>query len=88
MAAGVPAVAADHGSLPELVADTGLVHRPDDAHSLADALHRVLDPELNQTLGAAARRRYEAEFSPRAGLTNLVAGYRAAIASATPAVLS
>jgi glycosyltransferase involved in cell wall biosynthesis len=88
MAAGVPAVAADHGSLPELVADTGLVHRPDDAHSLADALHRVLDPELNKTLGAAARRRYEAEFSPRAGLANLVAGYRAAIASATPAVLS
>jgi glycosyltransferase involved in cell wall biosynthesis len=88
MAAGVPAVAADHGSLPELVAGTGLVHRPDDAGSLADAMRRVLDPSLNRTLGEAARRRYEAEFSPRAGLTNLVAGYRAAIASATPAVLS
>jgi glycosyltransferase involved in cell wall biosynthesis len=88
MAAGVPAVAADHGSLPELVADTGLVHRPNDARSLADALRRVLEPSLNQKLGEAARRRYEAEFSPQAGLANLVAGYRAAIASATSQVLS
>jgi glycosyltransferase involved in cell wall biosynthesis len=89
MAAGVPAVAADHGSLPELVADTGLTHAPNDAHSLADAIHRVLDPARNRSLGEAARRRYEAEFSPRAGLANLVAGYRAAIAATSQgAVLS
>jgi glycosyltransferase involved in cell wall biosynthesis len=84
MAAGVPTVAAGHGAFTELVTDgvTGFTHRPRDADSLAAALRRVVaDPARNLTLGAAARRRYERDFSPRAGLANLVAEYRAAIES-------
>jgi len=78
-AAGVPTVAADHGSLSELVADgvTGLTHRPGDAGSLAAALDRSV--VLSPLLGPAARALYEAEFTPAVGLRDLVAGYRAAM---------
>jgi glycosyltransferase involved in cell wall biosynthesis len=78
-AAGVPAVVAGHGALAELVADgvTGLTHRPGDPASLAAALRQV--GPLSPILGAAARSRYEAEFTPRAGLRDLVAGYRSVL---------
>ncbi|MFF5986215.1 glycosyltransferase [Prauserella flavalba] len=85
-AAGVPSVAAGHGAFVELVDDgvTGLLHRPGDAESLAGCLRRIVaSPERNRAMGAAARGRYERDFDPRAGLTGLVEGYRAAIA--TPA---
>lgn len=76
-AAGVPAVVAGHGSLSELVADgvTGLTHRPADPDALAAALERMVP--LSPLLGPAARARYEAEFTPAAGLRALLAGYRA-----------
>jgi glycosyltransferase involved in cell wall biosynthesis len=82
MAAGVPSIVAGHGSLAELVADgeTGLTHVPRDAASLADRMAYALRaPGLSERLGRAARRRYEAEFTPAVGLRNLVAGYRAAM---------
>lgn len=85
MAAGVPAVAAAHGAFPELVDDgvTGALHRPGDPTSLADCLRRVVaDVDVNVALGNAARRRYEAGFTPAAGLAALVAGYEAAITGA------
>jgi glycosyltransferase involved in cell wall biosynthesis len=82
MAAGVPAVAADHGAFPELVEDgvTGLLHRPDDAGSLAESLRSVVGVR-NAEMGLAARRRYEEGFTPAVGLERLIVGYRAAIAS-------
>ena len=83
MAAGVPAVAAAHGAFVELVHDevTGILHRPGDPSSLAECLSRlVTDPRLNRRLGTAARRRYEAGFTPAIGLARLVAGYEDAIA--------
>lgn len=84
MAAGVPVVAAAHGAFPELVDDgvTGLLHRPDDAASLADSLRNVVSSaEANRRMGDAARRRYEKDFTPSVGLDRLVAGYEAAIAA-------
>ncbi len=83
MACGVPTVVAGHGALAELVRDgvTGVTHRPGDAGSLADAMREVVtDPARNQALGSAAREDYEQRFSPRAGLANLEAGYRAVLA--------
>ncbi|MGW5203824.1 glycosyltransferase [Streptomyces griseoincarnatus] len=83
MAAGVPAVAAGHGAFTELVEDgvTGLLHRPDDAASLAAALRGVTaDGDGNREMGRAARLRYERGFSPEVGLARLEEGYRAAIA--------
>jgi glycosyltransferase involved in cell wall biosynthesis len=88
MAAGVPTVAAAHGAFPELVDDgvTGLLHRPDDAGSLADRLREVVAvPERNREMGRAARLRYERDFTPAVGLDRLIAGYEAAITAYEPA---
>ncbi|PRX45632.1 glycosyltransferase involved in cell wall biosynthesis [Prauserella shujinwangii] len=85
MAAGVPTVAAAHGAFVELIDDglTGLLHRPGDARSLADALRRaVTDAEGNRAMGSAARLRYEREFTPQVGLERLLSGYAAAIEGA------
>ncbi|GAA2296928.1 glycosyltransferase [Streptomyces kunmingensis] len=83
MAAGVPSVAAGHGSFVELVEEgvTGLLHQPGDAASLASCLRRIAaDADRNQEMGRAARGRYDRDFSPAVGLTRLVEGYRTAIA--------
>lgn len=83
MAAGVPAVAAGHGAFAELVEEgvTGLLHRPGEAASLASCLRRITaEPDRNQEMGQAARRRYEQGFSPAVGLERLVDEYRTAIA--------
>lgn len=85
MAAAVPVVAAAHGAFVELVHDqvTGLLHRPGNPASLADCLRRVVaDVDRNLALGHAARRCYEAGFTPEVGLLALVAGYEAAVAGA------
>jgi glycosyltransferase involved in cell wall biosynthesis len=81
MAVGTPAIAAGHGSFVELIEDghTGLLHRPGDPNSLADCIRRVVaSPEMNTLMGKAARRRYELDFTPAAGLDGLLAGYAAA----------
>ncbi len=87
MAAGVPVVTAAHGAFVELVQDgvTGLLHRPGDSDSLAESLRRaVTAPEVNRSMGEAARRRYEQNFTPSVGLDRLVAGYEAVIAEPGP----
>ncbi|MFI7385559.1 glycosyltransferase [Streptomyces sp. NPDC049813] len=89
MAAGVPAVAAAHGSFVELVEDgvSGLLHRPGEAGSLASCLRRVTaEPARNQEMGRAARRRYEQGFSPAVGLARLEEEYRTAIAGRSRAM--
>jgi glycosyltransferase involved in cell wall biosynthesis len=71
--------------LPEVVADgvTGLLHRAHDAGALREALRRALaDPARNAAWGQAARREYQARFTPEVGLAALVDGYRSAIGSA------
>lgn len=80
MAAGVPAVAPAHGAFTELVDHgvTGLLHRPQDPASLADGLRRIRS-EHNHTMGTAARRRYERDFTPAVGLDRLLSGYESAI---------
>lgn len=58
MAAGVPVVAPDHGSFPEIVGETqsGLLHQPGAPESLAAALRQVLlDPEMASRMGTAGR---------------------------------
>ncbi len=47
LACGVPVIASNASSLPEVVADAGLLVAPNDPASLAEAMERVLaDPEL------------------------------------------
>jgi phosphatidyl-myo-inositol dimannoside synthase len=66
-AAGVPQVAGDSGGAAEAVVDgaTGLVARaPRDPGAVAEALVRLLDrPVARAAMGAAARRRVEAELA-------------------------
>jgi glycosyltransferase involved in cell wall biosynthesis len=56
LAAGVPVVVPEHGSFPETIAELGggVLHRPGDAHDLADQLSQML---LRRGESAAARRR-------------------------------
>lgn len=65
MAAGVPCVATDTGSIPELInAQSGVLIRERDAAALATALARLAeDPALRRQLGAAARERVERHFN-------------------------
>jgi glycosyltransferase involved in cell wall biosynthesis len=81
MAAGVPAVATAVGGIPELVVDgqTGvLVPAPPHARDVAAALARLLEDEgLRLSLGAAARRRYEAAFTAEHWARRLRAVYDA-----------
>lgn len=66
MQAGCAVVASDNGSQPEYVVDgsTGLLVPPGDEEALAAALVRLLDDaELRRAMGAAARRRFDEEFS-------------------------
>ena len=43
MAAGVPVVASNRGSLPEVIGDAGLLIDPDDPESLTDAMARIVE---------------------------------------------
>ncbi len=83
MAAGVPSVATAVGGIPEAVADgeTGfLIPAPPRADDLADALEPLLaDERLRARMGAAARARFEAEFTVGRWLERLIALYEETI---------
>ena len=64
-AAGLPIVATRVGGIPEIVVDgqTGLLVPPEDPVSLAAALRRLVrDPAMRERLGAAGRRKVEAQY--------------------------
>jgi alpha-1,3-rhamnosyl/mannosyltransferase len=78
LAKGVPVVAADATSLPEVVGDGGLLVPPGDVAAWAEALATVLDePALAARLGAAGRA-HAARFTDRAGAEALVLTLRSA----------
>jgi phosphatidylinositol alpha-1,6-mannosyltransferase len=84
-AAGTPAVAGRSGGSHEAVEDgvTGLVvDRPGDTAAVADALAALLDdPGRRAAMGAAARRRVEAELDYDLLAPKLRAALVAAVAS-------
>ena len=66
MRAGCAIVSTDVGGIPEAVDDgvTGVLVPPGSADHMAAALERLIrDPARRQSLGAAARRRFEEDFS-------------------------
>jgi glycosyltransferase involved in cell wall biosynthesis len=74
MAAGLPVVASDASSLPEIVrnGETGILVVPDDVEALRSAIGTYLDdPARRARDGAAGRERVRREFSPRARLDEL-----------------
>jgi len=78
MAHQKPIVATPVGGIPDLVDDeVGMLVPVSDAHSLSRALAKLtLDAELRETMGVAARKRYEELFTPRAVLPLLVDFYQ------------
>ena len=66
MAAGLPCIVSDVGSLPEIVdqGSAGVLVPVDDAAALAIAIRRLLaDPERARSIGAAGARRVEDRYS-------------------------
>lgn len=66
MAHGLPVVAANASSLPELINDgiTGLLFPQDDITAAAEAIHRLAaHPDLARNLGVRARDRIKSDFS-------------------------
>lgn len=80
LAAGAPLVVSDIGGLPEVLGDepAGLTVPPGSAVLLASALERLREDGAVDRLGAEARRRYRARFTPAAGVRRLEAAYAAA----------
>jgi glycosyltransferase involved in cell wall biosynthesis len=81
MGAGVPVVASRVGGVSEIVEDgrTGLLVPPGDPHALARTIGLLLDDaSLRRTLARSARRYVLA----RHGMAAMIAGHRAAFASA------
>lgn len=81
-ACGLPTVASNHGSIGEMVRapEMGLHFRPGDAEHLAEVLAEGLaDQERLSSMGHAARREFEARYSPEANLPQLMAIYGRAV---------
>jgi glycosyltransferase involved in cell wall biosynthesis len=78
MAAGTPAIAADHGSFTELITPgaDGVLFQPGDPAALADAIADVAaQPEKYETYGRRARETYEQKFNPDHSLKHLLEIY-------------
>lgn len=83
MAAGVPVVASNRGSLPELVGDAGLLVDPTDPAAISAALQQVLgDPSVRARLAAEGRAR-AAAYSWDASAGVMIDAYRAAAVEAS-----
>ncbi|MGH3193241.1 MAG: glycosyltransferase [Streptosporangiaceae bacterium] len=82
MAAGVPPIAAGHGSFTELITPgvDGALFSPGDPAALALALADVeSNPERYEDYGAQARKTYEQRFDPQRSVEELLDIYRFAI---------
>ena len=82
MAAGVPVIAAAHGSFPELMVEgeEGTLFPPGDVAALANVFRDVDEqPELYARYGLSARKAYEARFEPEGNVNQLLSIYEFAI---------
>ena len=74
---GRAAIVSGVGGLPEIVGDTGVIVPPEDADALAQAIVELArDPARVRSLGAAARARALASFSPEAAVEGVERVYR------------
>lgn len=82
MAAGVPPIAAAHGSFAELITPgiDGMLFSPGDPEALALAIADVeRNPENYERYGEGARKTYEQRFDPERSIADLLDIYRYAI---------
>jgi glycosyltransferase involved in cell wall biosynthesis len=87
---GVPVIAPDHGPFPDIVDEgsTGLLFRPGDPVDLGRRIRQLADEDLSLQMGLAARRAYEARYTPERNLAALESIYDQVIAAAPPARLT
>ena len=81
--AGLPVIASRLGAMAELIEPgiTGLLFEPGDAHELGELLRWAAEhPERMAEMGANARARFDALYTPDINYARLVEIYRAAIA--------
>lgn len=79
MACGVPVIASDVSSLPEVVGNTGLLINPHDDEALAQAIQKlIMDPDIRQQLSHKALAR-SAEFTWDKCVRQTVDVYRQAL---------
>ncbi|HID77895.1 MAG TPA: glycosyltransferase family 1 protein [Planctomycetaceae bacterium] len=79
---GVPAVLPAHGAFPEMMADTGggVLCRPHDPQSLADALRRlILDPQKRTDCGRRAQQAVHQRYRDDRMARDVLAVYRRAV---------
>ena len=78
MACGKPIIASEVGGIPDMIGgDSGILVPPGDTNALAEAILRLArDPGLRQTMGTAARARYQELFAPNVVIPMMVATYR------------
>jgi glycosyltransferase involved in cell wall biosynthesis len=84
-ACGLPVIASNIGSIPELVADhhSGLLFRPGDAEDLARQVRWAFDhPEQMRAMRVAARREYETKYTAEINYKQLIEIYEMAIENA------
>jgi len=84
MAFGVPVVASDGGSLPEVLGPGQAAFAPDDHAGMARAVSRLLHSVEARNEAAAHSRRRAATFSERAFAEGTLAAYSAALAARAP----
>ncbi len=75
---GIALIAADAGSLPEVVGDAGLIVPPRDPDALAKAMTSVLDPRTNDELSARGKQRARL-FNWQGSGEALISAYRDAL---------
>jgi glycosyltransferase involved in cell wall biosynthesis len=80
MSAGVPVVASNRGSLPEVVGTAGTLIEPDDVEGFAAALDRVVSDESAAAQGARAGLARAAQFTWERTATTLRQAYLDAVA--------
>lgn len=83
MAAGVPPIAAGHGSFTELISPgiDGELFTPGDPEALALAIEEVAEnPRRYEIYGEQARKTYQQRFDPERSIEDLLSIYRFAIA--------
>ena len=80
MSAGIPVVAANRGSLPEVVGDGGILVDPDDPSALADALEQLAGDDAVATAWGAAGLARARRFSWASATVMLRQAYADAVA--------
>jgi glycosyltransferase involved in cell wall biosynthesis len=82
MAVGTPVVGYDHGGLPEVLGECGLLVPPADRRALGEAIVQLLNDEgLRERLARCGRRRVAEEFPLSQTVTSMKETYREAATS-------